>query len=55
MKTILYVFVCLFIGANFTSCTPQDAIENPQSINETDMPECCGDGGDIPPPPPGGE
>ncbi|WP_170179773.1 hypothetical protein [Flavivirga rizhaonensis] len=48
MKTILYVFVFLLIGANFLSCTPQNTIEaDAQKINPQ---ECCGDGGNIPPP-----
>ncbi|WP_158655169.1 hypothetical protein [Flavivirga eckloniae] len=42
MKTILYVFVFLLIGANLTSCTPQNE-------NENEVSECCGDGGNIPP------
>ncbi|WP_303318583.1 hypothetical protein Q4Q34_04550 [Flavivirga abyssicola] len=50
MKTILYVLVFLFIGANFTSCTPQGMTET--DVHQTDPPECCGDGGNIPPPPP---
>ncbi len=48
MKTILYVFVFLFIGANFTSCAPESVTD----VYQTEEPECCGDGGNIPPPPP---
>jgi len=47
MKKITYMFLLLFIGANFTSCTPEnivDEIMEPQS--------CCGETGEIPPPPP---
>ncbi|GAA3602425.1 hypothetical protein Q4Q39_13440 [Flavivirga amylovorans] len=51
MKTILYVFVFLLIGANFMSCTPQNTTDaDVQGINIQDLPDCCGDGGNIPPP-----
>ncbi|NMH87650.1 hypothetical protein [Flavivirga algicola] len=53
MKTILYVFIYLFIGANLTSCTPQDVSETGTYQTEEE-PDCCGDGGNIPPPPPDG-
>jgi hypothetical protein len=46
MKKIIYLFALLFIGANYTSCTPENILDQ---VNEQ---ACCDDESTIPPPPP---
>ena len=52
MKKLLYLFTLLFIGANYTSCTPESISDQAQEQ------ACCGDDEEIlppPPPPPAGD
>ncbi|WP_299278391.1 hypothetical protein [uncultured Psychroserpens sp.] len=46
MRKLAYLLALLFIGANYTSCTPENIIDEiaPQA--------CCDEEGTIPPPPP---
>jgi len=47
MKTVFYIMVVLFMGVNFTSCTPESI------TNDVVTPQACCDGeSPIPPPPP---
>ncbi|WP_186826733.1 hypothetical protein [Psychroserpens burtonensis] len=46
MRKLAYLIVLLFIGANYTSCTPE------QIADEIAPQACCDDGEHIPPPPP---
>jgi len=45
MRKLLYLFAFLFLGANFTSCTPETIAD--EIIEQA----CCDEGEDIPPPP----
>lgn len=47
MKSILYIIIVLFMGANITSCTPESIIED-----VTGPQACCDGESSIPPPPP---
>jgi hypothetical protein len=47
MKSIFYIIIVLFMGANITSCTPENIVED-----VTQPQACCGDDIPIPPPPP---
>lgn len=49
MKKLLYLFALLFIGANYTSCTPESIADEVQEQ------ACCDENGHIPPPPSGGD
>jgi hypothetical protein len=46
MKKVIYLFVLLCIGANHTSCTPENMLDQAQEQ------ACCDGEGTIPPPPP---
>lgn len=46
MRTLAYLFALLFIGANYTSCTPENIID------KVEAQACCDEGEHIPPPPP---
>nr|WP_321237546.1 hypothetical protein [uncultured Psychroserpens sp.] len=46
MRKLAYLLALLFIGANFTSCTPENITD---AVNEQ---ACCDGEGTIPPPPP---
>nr|WP_321222412.1 hypothetical protein [uncultured Psychroserpens sp.] len=47
MRKLLYIMVLLFIGVYYSSCTPENIVDQ---INEPQV--CCGETGEIPPPPP---
>ncbi|MCK8480928.1 hypothetical protein [Psychroserpens algicola] len=47
MKSLFYIIVMLFMGANIVSCTPENIVD------EVIQPQACCDGeSSIPPPPP---
>jgi hypothetical protein len=46
MRKLAYLFALLLIGANYTSCTPE------QIADEVESQACCDEGEHIPPPPP---
>ncbi len=46
MKKLLYIIALFFIGVNFSSCTPDEI------VNELEPQACCDEGEHIPPPPP---
>ncbi|WP_452601723.1 hypothetical protein [Pontimicrobium sp. MEBiC06410] len=49
MKTILYLFIALFMSANMTSCNPNSIVED--ELIEQANGDCCDEEVDIPPPP----
>ncbi|MDD7887111.1 hypothetical protein [Flavivirga sp. 57AJ16] len=53
MKKIYLIMFTVFLNLGLFSCSPQTNTdgENPEAIEEPA--DCCGNGGDIPPPPPG--
>ncbi|WP_435412703.1 hypothetical protein [Psychroserpens mesophilus] len=46
MRKLAFLFALLCIGANYTSCTPEQIADGVESQ------ACCGESGEIPPPPP---
>ncbi|WP_323787915.1 hypothetical protein [Psychroserpens sp.] len=46
MRKLAYLFALLFIGVNYTSCTPENIVDKVESQ------ACCDEGEHIPPPPP---
>jgi len=50
MKTILYLFIALFMSANLTSCDVASLVED--ELIEQQATDCCDEEGDILPPPP---
>jgi len=45
MKKIHFILLTVFLNLALFSCTPQ-------ALSENGVEACCGDGGNIPPPPP---
>ncbi len=53
MKKIYLILLTVFLNMALFSCTPQ-ASSDLEPAATGDGQECCGDGGNIPPPPPQG-